>query len=186
MDSWPQCACHILFNQCHFCLSIQFIFDIVHVCPASPSQAPSPPPQLTHRQLAMFRAIMLHSNLGRAADATGSSQPTLSRELARLEQVLGFALFDRVGGRLRPTVRGAGADARGGALLHRTGPDCPARRGAAHRQQRTTASGLPARAGACAAAPSSGALSYLAPPGPRQRRAAGVALAGAGPERAAL
>jgi DNA-binding transcriptional LysR family regulator len=48
---------------------------------------------------------MLHGNLGRAADATGSSQPTLSRELARLEQVLGFALFDRIRGRLRPTVR---------------------------------------------------------------------------------
>ena len=63
------------------------------------------PPDITHRQLGIFRAIMLHSNLGRAADVIGSSQPTLSRELARLEQVLGFALFDRVAGRLRPTVR---------------------------------------------------------------------------------
>ena len=71
----------------------------------SPDKAPVPPPQLTHRQLVMFRAIMLHSHLGRAAAATGSSQPTLSRELARLEQLLDFALFDRVGGRLRPTVR---------------------------------------------------------------------------------
>jgi DNA-binding transcriptional LysR family regulator len=53
----------------------------------------------------MFRAIMLHTNLSRAAEATASSQPTLSRELARLEQVLGFALFDRVRGRLRPTAR---------------------------------------------------------------------------------
>ena len=64
----------------------------------SPDKAPVPPPQLTHRQLVMFRAIMLHSHLGRAAAATGSSQPTLSRELARLEQLLDFALFDRVGG----------------------------------------------------------------------------------------
>ena len=48
---------------------------------------------------------MLHGNLSRAADVTGSSQPTLSRELARLEYVLGFALFDRVRGRLRPTAR---------------------------------------------------------------------------------
>ncbi len=62
-------------------------------------------PALTHRQLAMFRAIMLHGNLGRAADATASSQPTLSRELARLEQLLDFDLFDRVRGRLRPTQR---------------------------------------------------------------------------------
>ena len=61
-------------------------------------------PALTHRQLALFRAIMLHGNLGRAAESTGSSQPTLSRELARLEQVLGFDLFDRVRGRLRDPV----------------------------------------------------------------------------------
>ena len=62
-------------------------------------------PTLTHRQLAMFRAIMLHGNLSRAAEVCASSQPTLSRELARLEQLLGFDLFDRVRGRLRPTVR---------------------------------------------------------------------------------
>jgi DNA-binding transcriptional LysR family regulator len=48
---------------------------------------------------------MLHGNLSRAAEVTASSQPTLSRELARLEQLLGFDLFDRVRGRLRPTVR---------------------------------------------------------------------------------
>jgi len=62
-------------------------------------------PALTHRQLTIFRAIMLHNNLNRAAEVTGSSQPTMSRELARLEQLLGFDLFDRVRGRLRPTVR---------------------------------------------------------------------------------
>jgi DNA-binding transcriptional LysR family regulator len=66
---------------------------------------PASAPLLTHRQLAMFRAIMLHGNLSRAAEVTASSQPTLSRELARLEQLLGFDLFDRVRGRLRPTVR---------------------------------------------------------------------------------
>ena len=73
--------------------------------PRSTTQTAAALPALTHRQLAMFRAIMLHSHLGRAAEATGSSQPTLSRELARLEQLLGFALFDRIAGRLRPTVR---------------------------------------------------------------------------------
>lgn len=65
---------------------------------------PTAPP-LAHRQLTMFRTIMLHGNLSRAAEVCGSSQPTLSRELARLEQLLGFDLFDRVRGRLRPTVR---------------------------------------------------------------------------------
>ena len=53
----------------------------------------------------MFRTVMLHGNLSRAAEAAHSSQPTLSRELARLEQLLGFALFDRVRGRLQPTAR---------------------------------------------------------------------------------
>lgn len=72
----------------------------------APAIAQSPaPPAISHRQLTMFRAIMLHGNLGRAAEVCASSQPTLSRELARLEQLLGFALFDRVRGRLRPTVR---------------------------------------------------------------------------------
>ena len=73
--------------------------------PRPPTPAASPPLPITHRQLAIFRAIMLHNHLGRAAEATGSSQPTLSRELARLEQLLCFALFDRIAGRLRPTVR---------------------------------------------------------------------------------
>jgi DNA-binding transcriptional LysR family regulator len=62
-------------------------------------------PPLTHRQISLFRTVMLHGNLSRAADAANSSQPTLSRELARLEQLLGFALFDRVRGRLQPTAR---------------------------------------------------------------------------------
>jgi len=69
--------------------------------PASATGAPAP----THRQLTLFRTIMLHGNLSRAAEDAGTSQPTLSRELARLEQVLGFDLFDRVRGRLRPTAR---------------------------------------------------------------------------------
>jgi DNA-binding transcriptional LysR family regulator len=63
------------------------------------------PALLTHRQLSLFREIMRHGSLSRAAEAGHTSQPTLSRELARLEQVLGFDLFDRVRGRLRPTAR---------------------------------------------------------------------------------
>lgn len=60
---------------------------------------------LHHRQIQIFRTIMLHGNLSRAAQLSQTSQPTLSRELARLEQVLGYSLFDRVRGRLRPTLR---------------------------------------------------------------------------------
>jgi DNA-binding transcriptional LysR family regulator len=73
--------------------------------PRQNAHASARAPVLTHRQLAMFRAVMLQGNLSRAADATHSSQPTLSRELARLEQLLGYALFDRISGRLRPTAR---------------------------------------------------------------------------------
>ena len=61
--------------------------------------------QLTHRQVEVFRAVMHSGQVTRAAQLLHSSQPTISRELARLEQVLGMALFERVQGRLRPTVR---------------------------------------------------------------------------------
>lgn len=61
--------------------------------------------KLTHRQVEVFRALMSTGSVTRAAEALHTSQPTLSRELARLEQVLGMTLFDRVKGRLRPTAR---------------------------------------------------------------------------------
>lgn len=61
--------------------------------------------RLTHRQIDIFRAVIGTSHVTRAAEALNSSQPTVSRELARLEQTLGMKLFDRVRGRLRPTVR---------------------------------------------------------------------------------
>jgi DNA-binding transcriptional LysR family regulator len=60
---------------------------------------------LTHRHVEVFRALMLTGSVTRAADLLHTSQPTVSRELARLEQVLQLKLFDRVRGRLRPTVR---------------------------------------------------------------------------------
>ncbi len=40
-----------------------------------------------------------------AATLLFTSQPTVSRELARMESLLGYALFDRSAGRLRPTSR---------------------------------------------------------------------------------
>jgi DNA-binding transcriptional LysR family regulator len=60
---------------------------------------------ITHRQIEVFRAVMRAGHVTRAAEALHTSQPTVSRELARLEQVIGIALFERVKGRLRPTVR---------------------------------------------------------------------------------
>ena len=61
--------------------------------------------KLTHRLVEVFRALMLTGSVTRAAELLHTSQPTVSRELARLETVLQITLFDRVRGRLRPTVR---------------------------------------------------------------------------------
>lgn len=60
---------------------------------------------ITHRHIEVFRAVMTASNVTQAATLLGSSQPTVSRELARLEQLLGYPLFERLQGRLRPNAR---------------------------------------------------------------------------------
>lgn len=59
---------------------------------------------LTHRHIEVFRAVMIAGSVTRAADLLSTSQPTVSRELARMEHSIGFALFERVHGRLRPTL----------------------------------------------------------------------------------
>lgn len=60
--------------------------------------------RITHRQIEIFRALMVTGSVTRAAELLFTSQPTISRELARIEQVFGFFLFDRILGRLRPTT----------------------------------------------------------------------------------
>nr|WKF59701.1 Octopine catabolism/uptake operon regulatory protein OccR [Paraburkholderia busanensis] len=59
---------------------------------------------LTHRHIEVFRALMTTGSVTQAAAMLFTSQPTVSRELARMEQSIGFALFERVHGRLRPTA----------------------------------------------------------------------------------
>lgn len=59
--------------------------------------------KLHWRQLEIFHAIMTSSNLTQAARLLHTSQPTISRELARLEQQLQVPLFSRYQGRLHPT-----------------------------------------------------------------------------------
>ncbi|WP_018152660.1 LysR family transcriptional regulator [Leeia oryzae] len=60
---------------------------------------------IQHRHIEVFRAIMTSGSVTEAAVLLHTSQPTISRELARLEYLLGFNLFDRLKGRLVPTAR---------------------------------------------------------------------------------
>ncbi|MDP5239373.1 LysR family transcriptional regulator [Uliginosibacterium sp. 31-16] len=60
---------------------------------------------IEHRHIEIFRAVIQAGSVTGAAALLYTSQPTVSRELARFETLLGFALFDRVRGRLKPTAR---------------------------------------------------------------------------------
>lgn len=55
------------------------------------------------RQIEVFYAIMSTGSLRRAAEVLHVSQPAASKVLRYAEQSLGFALFERTGGRLVPT-----------------------------------------------------------------------------------
>ena len=61
---------------------------------------------LTFRQLEAFHAVMISGSASRAAELLQVSQPAVSRALAELEHEVGFALLDRVRGRLLPTPEG--------------------------------------------------------------------------------
>ncbi|MCU6199573.1 LysR family transcriptional regulator, partial [Citrobacter cronae] len=63
-------------------------------------------PAVNLRHIEIFHAIMTAGNLTEAARMLHTSQPTVSRELARFEKVLGLTLFERSRGRLHPTVQG--------------------------------------------------------------------------------
>ncbi|NBA96088.1 LysR family transcriptional regulator [Pseudomonas sp. R5(2019)] len=57
------------------------------------------------RHIEVFRAVMTTGSVTGAAQFLHTSQPTISRELARLEYLIGFELFKRERGRLHPTAR---------------------------------------------------------------------------------
>lgn len=60
---------------------------------------------ITLRHIEIFRAIMTTGSVTGAADMLKTSQPTVSRELARFEYLIQIKLFERTRGRLRPTAQ---------------------------------------------------------------------------------
>lgn len=56
--------------------------------------------------LEAFRAVIDHRSVTGAAAAMGVTQPAVSTQISRLEQLVGFSLFERSGGRLKPTSEG--------------------------------------------------------------------------------
>ncbi|MEI7374748.1 LysR family transcriptional regulator [Dickeya chrysanthemi] len=58
------------------------------------------------RHIEIFHAVMTTGNLTEAAALLNTSQPTVSRELARFEHLVQMPLFERVRGRLYPTTQG--------------------------------------------------------------------------------
>ncbi|MCW2487194.1 LysR family transcriptional regulator [Candidatus Symbiopectobacterium sp. NZEC127] len=63
-------------------------------------------PTISLRHIEIFHAVMTTGNLTEAAALLNTSQPTVSRELARFEHLVHMALFERVRGRLHPTAQG--------------------------------------------------------------------------------
>jgi DNA-binding transcriptional LysR family regulator len=56
------------------------------------------------RQLEVFRSIMRDGSMTAAANSLSVSQPAVSKVLHHLESQLGYPLFERIGGRLIPTM----------------------------------------------------------------------------------
>jgi LysR family transcriptional regulator, hydrogen peroxide-inducible genes activator len=56
------------------------------------------------RDLRYLLAVAEHEHFGRAAEACGISQPTLSVQVRKLEELLGVALFERTGRGVKPTA----------------------------------------------------------------------------------
>lgn len=58
------------------------------------------------RQIEVYRAVVTSGTTARAAEVLRISQPSVSKTVQELERAIGFALFHRIKGRLRPTAEG--------------------------------------------------------------------------------
>ncbi|WP_156455466.1 LysR family transcriptional regulator, partial [Sphingomonas sp. CCH5-D11] len=55
------------------------------------------------RHIEIFHAVYVNGSVSAAARALNVSQPSVSKTLRHAETLLGFDLFQRIGGRLVPT-----------------------------------------------------------------------------------
>ena len=74
-------------------------------------------PKMTLKQLHYAVAVAETRHFGRAAQACGVSQPTLSAQVQQLEKQLGLQLFDRGSRRIRPTREGERVLAKARSIL---------------------------------------------------------------------
>ncbi|WP_320775814.1 LysR family transcriptional regulator [Streptomyces sp. CRN 30] len=79
---------------------------------------PPPPPDLDLRLVRYFTVVAEHLNYARAADALHVAQPSLSRQIQRLETALGVRLLERTPQGSTLTAAGAAFLPRAQALLH--------------------------------------------------------------------
>ncbi len=96
------------------------------------------------RHIEIFHAVMTAGSLTEAAHLLHTSQPTVSRELARFEKVIGLKLFERIRGRLHPTVQGLRLFEEVQRSSVRTGSHCQCRRKSARVSPGRTVYCLPA------------------------------------------
>lgn len=72
---------------------------------------------LSLRDLEYILAVAEHRHFGRAAEASGVSQPALSAQIRKLEGLLGTAVFERLPGRVLVTPRGEAVLARAAVVV---------------------------------------------------------------------
>ena len=58
---------------------------------------------ITYKMIEAFRAAIVHGGISAGADALGMSQPSMSRLMAQLQDLVGFPLFMKHGRTVKPT-----------------------------------------------------------------------------------
>src|SRR4051812_208651 len=72
----------------------------------------------TLSQLEYIVAVEKYRHFGKAAEASHVSQPTLSMQIQKVEEEIGFPIFDRIKKPVVPTLKGQKFIAQAKVLLH--------------------------------------------------------------------